>query len=226
MAEAKGSADCALSHSVDELLAASDGGTKEDNRLDRMLCCLQNLLGEPEFASWRDTFCKAYCGEFEEGDESSLACMDIHRQYMAQFEKRVEATLVAEVGGFEMSEFLALVAAHPDDVSPELSDELLSMSDFSEFKALMLSYKNPIDLGLNGSGGIMGIGVTPTTEVMPVHTLAGAVGTEFGVQALSLGESPVVRAELSSASGADEGLSPLSEAKRERNDAFQRRSTK
>ena len=61
---------------------------------------------------------------------------------------------------------------------------------------------------------------------MPVHTLAGAVGTEFGVQALSLGESPVVRAELSSASGADEGLSPLSEAKRERNDAFQRRSTK
>ena len=43
---------------------------------------------------------------------------------------------------------------------PSSCDALLSMSDFSEFKALMLRYKNPIDLGLNGSGGIMGIGVT------------------------------------------------------------------
>ena len=82
-----------LYHSVDELLAASDGGTKEDNRLDRMLCCLQNLLGEPEFACWRDTFCKAHCGEFEKVTKAASRAWTFIASIWPSSEKRVEATL-------------------------------------------------------------------------------------------------------------------------------------
>lgn len=150
---------CKHGQAEEEIFASSDGGSKEDNKLDRILCTLQNILQcDTDFSLWRESFFKQNCKIFDCRDENKLEYTTIHNTYMSEFEHRVESQLKKNVIDFSMSDFLQLVEKHKEEVSPEILDTLETVNDFHEFKNTMLAHKNPIDMGFGSC--ISGIGLS------------------------------------------------------------------
>ena len=53
----------------------------------------------------------------------------------------ITAAATAAAQGFRMSEFSDMLASRPDEIMGDIFDTLMSLSDFNEFKELMLSHK-------------------------------------------------------------------------------------
>ncbi|KAF1793707.1 ADP-ribosylation factor-like 2-binding protein, domain [Phytophthora cactorum] len=85
----------------------------EESKFDEMIGVLQDLLIDPEFVDMQSEFCRINCEIFDNVSENKLIYMDIFQQY---------TDLI-------------------DEIPLDVSDVLLSSSDFEEFKSLMLSFK-------------------------------------------------------------------------------------
>jgi len=56
-------------------------------------------------------------------------------------ESCIEAELLEAIDGFEMQQFMDQLAERQDEITGDVFDVLLGLSDFEEFKEMMLSYK-------------------------------------------------------------------------------------
>lgn len=96
---------------------------------------------DEEFARLQQDFCERHCDAFEPAEENRLEYTQLHAEYAAVVERRLESMLAARVQGFDLRRFGALLGTRGDDVGEDLRSLLLSFEDFAEFKAMMLDHK-------------------------------------------------------------------------------------
>lgn len=56
-------------------------------------------------------------------------------------ESYIKTELMAAIDGFDMQQFMDQLAERRDEVTGEVFDILLGLSDFEEFKGMMIAYK-------------------------------------------------------------------------------------
>jgi len=96
---------------------------------------------DDDFNTQTTEFMVNNCVYFERGDEHKLEYTDIFQQYTALIEEHVERGLKEGIPDFDMESFLVLLEARQEEVSADVFDMLLSMSDFELFKEQMVDYR-------------------------------------------------------------------------------------
>ncbi|KUF80940.1 ADP-ribosylation factor protein 2-binding protein [Phytophthora nicotianae] len=115
----------------------------EESKFDEMIGVLQDILMDPEFVGMQRKFCRNNCEVFDNVSENKLIYMDIFQQYTNLIETFIERRLHEKLE----------VAKSTDEIPPDITDVLLSSSDFEEFKNLMLSFKQNENPCIEITGG-------------------------------------------------------------------------
>lgn len=140
-------------------------GSPEDQKFDLIVGSLEGVLMDPEFQMRQDDFCRSHCDKFFDDDENRLEYMPLFEQYAEIIEGFIAEKLTQQIDGFSMDEFQEMLDARKDQICGDIFDLLLSLSDFQEFKDLMLSFKAEKAGGAGGAGG--------TFDFAPVVTPIG-----------------------------------------------------
>ena len=94
-----------------------------------------------DFNELQDQFFNDNCNHFEDTDENKLIYTTIFSQYVEKIERFIESSL----SDINFPEFFDLIQKRPDEIDGPLFEMLLSFSDFSMFKDMMLAAKNQTD---------------------------------------------------------------------------------
>jgi hypothetical protein len=106
-----------------------------------------DVLMESSFEEQISSFCRQHCEVFEENDENKLEYMTIYQQYSELVEEILTSMVQDRISGFCMQHFLRMLYACPThQLIGDLFDMLLTTTDFTAFKAHMLSFRNEADL--------------------------------------------------------------------------------
>jgi len=125
----------------DIAFVSTGGGSGEDDMFDAIVGKLEEIIMDDEFNSQVTDFMRTHCTCFERGDEHKLEYMDIFQRYTTLIEEHVERGLREGIPDFSMEKFLALLEAREDEISADVFDMLLSLSDFETFKEQMVDYR-------------------------------------------------------------------------------------
>jgi len=117
------------------------GDSGEDDMFDAMVGKLEEIIMDDEFNGQLTEFMQTHCTCFERGDEYKLEYTEIFQQYTTLIEEHVERGLREGIPDFCMEKFLALLEEREDEISADVFDMLLSLSDFEVFKEQMVEYK-------------------------------------------------------------------------------------
>lgn len=120
---------------------STGGNSGDDDLFDAMVGKLEEIIMDDEFNHQVNSFMRQYCTHFERGDEQKLEYMEIFQQHTKLVEDHIERGLSAALPNFQMETFLEMLEARQDEVSEDVMDLLLEMSDFELFKDSMLAYK-------------------------------------------------------------------------------------
>lgn len=133
--------DYDLDDGEDDIAFISNGGNSgEDDVFDAMVGKLEEIIMDDDFTEKTSEFMRQHCVIFERGDEQKLEYMEIFQKHTQLVEDLIERGL-SEVPGFSMETFLELLEQRQDEISEDVMDMLLEMSDFELFKDSMLAYK-------------------------------------------------------------------------------------
>ena len=123
------------------------------------------------FKTLQDQFCTRHCGVFENTDENKLEYTRIFESYVRMIESFVTESLSAQLPGFRMEEFLAMLQAREGQLEGDVFELLYSLGDFAIFKALILSDKpeNQLDF----SSGLTVTPVSPGADMLVSPARAG-----------------------------------------------------
>ena len=137
----------------------------KDQTFDKIVFELERIMTGMEFDDLQDGYLTEHCGKFADLEENTLEHMDIFQKYCALIEAFLEAQL-AEVGGAgcTMAAFSGMLEGREGAMSGEIFDMLLSMSDFGEFKKLMVAHK---ELQAHGFGEVDLIASGITVDSIP-----------------------------------------------------------
>ena len=139
---------------AEEVFACARGGeSKEDDEFDEIVGALEDVLLDDAFVALQAAFAEAHCGEFDDTDENKLVYTELFESYTEGIEAFLADALAARLGpGFAMERLLEVVRRRgEDELAGDVWDLLLSLSDFNEFKALMLAHKTERE----GRGGAL-----------------------------------------------------------------------
>lgn len=113
-----------------------------DRRFDEVVGALEELLLEDEFTALQSAYLRRHCHEFDDTDENKLAYTSIFDGYVERMETFIDAYLTKRVPDFDMRAFLEECEVRGEEqLAGDAFDVLTSMSDFGEFKQLMLAEK-------------------------------------------------------------------------------------
>ena len=130
----------------DEEVFACDAGS-DDAAFDEAVGVLEEILVGDDLSRAQTAFCRAHAHVFEEGDENKHEYLGLFQDYAALMEAEVEARLQASLAGFDLQNFMAQLAERREEITGDVFDLLLGLSDFAEFKEMMLAYKRGECLG-------------------------------------------------------------------------------
>ena len=118
---------------------------------------------DPSFESIKRKFCEEHCGIFDDKDENKIEYTEIFQRYTSLIESTLDQKLTEKVPNFSMKRFETMLLSRQDEMDTEIFDLLLSLSDFDEFKEVMLSYKKPVNkptTNTNTNAGIFDFAIT------------------------------------------------------------------
>jgi len=122
---------------------------------------LEEVLLDPSFESIKKKFCEEHCGIFDDKDENKIEYTEIFQRYTSLIESTLDQKLTEKVPNFSMKRFETMLLSRQDEMDTEIFDLLLSLSDFDEFKEVMLSYKKPVNKPTtNSNAGIFDFAIT------------------------------------------------------------------
>ena len=136
----------------EEEVFADNVGSEEDTRFDSIVNALEEVLMSGSFTRLQSKFCQQYVGVFEDKDENKLEYHGIFERYMELVEAHLEESLSRSVQDFSMAEFSGMLAERQDETTGDVFDLMLALSDFEEFKQMMLAYKRGDALGIELDG--------------------------------------------------------------------------
>lgn len=131
----------------EEFEIVKTGDCEEENEFDVIVGQLEEIVMSEEFIELRETFMRQFSDEFSPDEENKLVYMDIFHQYISTIDSYIEAKLE----GSDLDSFFSLLRERQDEIDGPLFEMLLSFSDFSVFKGLMLDYKQPAQLLVSGA---------------------------------------------------------------------------
>merc|ERR1719231_1413536 len=127
---------------MEDIAYVSIGGNSgEDDMFDAVVGKLEEIIMDEDFNAQTTEFMRRNCVHFERGDELKLEYTEVFQQYTTLIEEHVERGLREGIPDFCMETFLGLLEARQDEISADVFDMLLSMSDFELFKEQMVDYR-------------------------------------------------------------------------------------
>ena len=140
--------------------------------MEELLQELADVVESAPFKAQQDDFYSKYASEFElavdEGTTNKLAWTTIHKEYV----ETTEATLLARLRDEKLGAIIGGMEAYlKSDHSKEARvvaaiDALTSMSDYEDFKAMMLSRKQAIAEGTHVLSGLGDVAIIDMAEAM------------------------------------------------------------
>eukprot|EP01111_Echinosteliopsis_oligospora_P009706 TRINITY_DN2896_c0_g1_i1.p1 TRINITY_DN2896_c0_g1~~TRINITY_DN2896_c0_g1_i1.p1 ORF type:complete len:134 (-),score=26.03 TRINITY_DN2896_c0_g1_i1:58-459(-) len=116
--------------------------TGDSSYFDMVVGKIEDMFLDKDFTNLTNEFIRQYCHHFEEGEENRLIYTEIFNKYTKQIEAAVESHLHKVIPEYSQDKFLKeLKKKQPEELEGEVFDLLLSFSDFTTFKELMLSAK-------------------------------------------------------------------------------------
>ena len=113
----------------------------DDFKFDVFAEALQNIVIEEEFEKMQNDFCEKYYKEFEDKDENKLEYTKIFNEYTKTTEDFLEKNLKKRVTQYKIDDFYKMLESKKFKMDEQLLDTLLDLSDFGNFKEMMLNYK-------------------------------------------------------------------------------------
>jgi len=103
---------------------------------------LQEILLDPKFDKLQTDFLDKNCDEFDaESKENKLSYTRIFDEWTKLIETYIDKELQEKVNGYSSEKFMKMVKERPDEVTGDVFDMLMSLSDFEEFRGVILAYK-------------------------------------------------------------------------------------
>ena len=113
----------------------------DDFKFDIFAEALQDIVIEEEFEKMQNDFCEKYYKEFEDKDENKLEYTKIFNEYTKTTEDFLEKNLKKRVTQYKIDDFYKMLESKKFKMDEQLLDTLLDLSDFGNFKEMMLNYK-------------------------------------------------------------------------------------
>ena len=123
-----------------EVVDTGEQSNKQTNLVDAVVGKLEEM---------RMDFCRSHCAVFEDTEENELEYTELFRAFSDLVEKTLEDNLKAEFTEFTVSWFVDLLLQQKkeDPCEGDVFDMLFNLSDFEEFKQMMLSFKRESETG-------------------------------------------------------------------------------
>ena len=141
----------------DEFEITAFGQSAEEDMFDSFVGKLEEIVMSEEFTTIQEGFIKTYGPEFTNDEENKLVYMEIFQKYQSEIEKYIEERLE----NVDMNKFTRMLMDRQNEIDGPLFEMLLSFSDFTVFKELMLSFNSEHGFLLAGTASII-----HTDEVM------------------------------------------------------------
>ena len=122
----------------EESIVAKDS---DNYKFDKFAEALQDIVIEDSFEKMQNDFCEKYYKVFEEKDENKLEYTKIFNEYTKTTEEFLEKELAKRVKEYKVDEFYKLLETKKFKIDEQLLDTLLDLSEFNNFKEMMLNYK-------------------------------------------------------------------------------------
>ena len=113
----------------------------DNYKFDKFAEALQDIVIEDSFEKMQNDFCEKYYKVFEEKDENKLEYTKIFNEYTKTTEEFLEKELIKRVKEYKIDEFYKLLESKKFKIDEQLLDTLLDLSEFNNFKEMMLNYK-------------------------------------------------------------------------------------
>ncbi|CAN0270256.1 unnamed protein product, partial [Laminaria digitata] len=120
----------------------------QDRRFDSIVGELEEAVMDPAFTTVQQAFVDEWCGEFDDTEENKLIYTDLFQQHTQLAEQHLEARLHQRIKGFHMEAFMKMVAEREDEIVGDVVDILVALTDFQEFKDMMVAHRKGRDKGL------------------------------------------------------------------------------
>ena len=125
----------------DDFEESSVNKDSDNYKFDKFAEALQDIVIEDEFEKMQNDFCEKYYKIFEEKDENKLEYTKIFNQYTKTTEEFLEKELKKRVKEYNIDDFYKLLESKKFKIDEQLLDTLLDLSEFNNFKEMMLNYK-------------------------------------------------------------------------------------
>ncbi len=89
----------------------------------------------------QNDFCEKYYKVFEDKDENKLEYTKIFNEYTKKTEEFLEKNLKKRVTQYKIDDFYKMLESKKFKMDEQLLDTLIDLSDFNNFKEMMLNYK-------------------------------------------------------------------------------------
>jgi len=106
---------------------------------------LQDIVIDETFEKLQKEFFEKNCVVFEDVEENKMEYMTIFKSYQRIIETYIEQQLKAALPNADFKKFSKLLETRSDQIDTQLLDMLLSFTDFTLFKEMMLSYKKSLE---------------------------------------------------------------------------------
>ena len=113
----------------------------DDFKFDVFAEALQDIVIEEEFEKMQNDFCEKYYKIFEDKEENKLEYTKIFNEYTKKTEDFLVKNLQKRVTQYKIDDFYKMLESKKFKMDEQLLDTLLALSDFNNFKDMMLNYK-------------------------------------------------------------------------------------
>ena len=125
----------------DDFEESSVNKDSDNYKFDKFAEALQDIVIEDQFEKMQNDFCEKYYKIFEEKDENKLEYTKIFNEYTKTTEEFLEKELKKRVKEYNIDDFYKLLESKKFKIDEQLLDTLLDLSEFNNFKEMMLNYK-------------------------------------------------------------------------------------
>jgi hypothetical protein len=113
-----------------------------DSEFDRNVGLLEDIIIEDDFTLLLDSMAHKYCEHFDDNEVNKLEYTMYFNEYTHNLEKYIQERLKKNIPEFDLTTFLKSLENRKEELKcSDVFDLLTTLTDFSEFKSVMLSYK-------------------------------------------------------------------------------------
>jgi hypothetical protein len=137
---------------VDEVLFSDLANSASLSKADRALLVLEDVLESDEFTQCQDDFADRHCDLFDLAGDLPPEFMKIYREYVALVESALLQKVQETIPDFDFEELIPVIKEHKGDdgfLFAGVFEILNAALDFTEFRALMASYKRGTAVSLD-----------------------------------------------------------------------------